>query len=139
MRLEEAAAKTGRPFDLNTLVLPLRSRRQPALPQPQTAIMEKTFKKMNKRENQEAPEATTSQGNHQPASTKSVAPRKKRGRQPAPPGDGTVYLLLEKTGKYKEISESDLLVEAGRMLKDPSIRLIKGQLLIPQITLRPAK
>jgi hypothetical protein len=128
-RLEEASAKSGRPFDLATLVLPSRPKGR-----------RETLKKMNRRENQETPEAPAAPTNKENGSAKPAAARsKKRVRQPAPASDGSVYLLLEKTGKYRQISESDLLVEAGRMLKDPSVRLVKGQLLVPQITLRPAK
>lgn len=143
-RLEEASAKSGRPFDLATLVLPLRAPRKPAPEpanfQPRPKATQETLKKMNRRENQETPEAPAAPSNKENGSAKPAAARpKKRGRQPAPASDGSVYLLLEKTGKYRQISESDLLVEAGRMLKDPSVRLVKGQLLVPQITLRPAK
>jgi hypothetical protein len=63
---------------------------------------------------------------------------RKRAQRPKPATNGEVYLLLEKNGKYKELRERDLLGEAARMLKDPSLRLIKGQLLVPQISLRPA-
>ena len=95
---------------------------------------------MNRRENQETPEAPAAPSNKENGSAQPAAARpKKRGRQPAPASDGSVYLLLEKTGKYRQISESDLLVEAGRMLKEPSVRLVKGQLLVPQITLRPGE
>ena len=43
------------------------------------------------------------------------------------PTNGTVYLLLSKNGKYKELRESDLLKEAAIIIKDPSLRLVKGQ------------
>ena len=65
-------------------------------------------------------------------------------RKPAPkparpkvPTNGTVYLLLSKNGKYKELRESDLLKEAAIIIKDPSLRLVKGQYLVPQITFKP--
>ena len=51
--------------------------------------------------------------------------------------NGTVYLLLSKNGKYKELRESDLMKEAATILKDSSLRLVKGQYLVPQITFKP--
>jgi hypothetical protein len=50
---------------------------------------------------------------------------------------GPVYLLLYANGKYKELRESDLNSEAAVVLKDPSLRLIKGQALVPQISFKP--
>lgn len=56
--------------------------------------------------------------------------------KPKPPTNGTVYLLLSKNGKYKELREADLLKEAAHIFKDPSLRLVKGQYLVPQITFK---
>ena len=72
---------------------------------------------------------------------RATAPRPKKRAQrskPAHAPNGVVYLLLEKNGRYKEVREADLLGEAARMLKDRSLRLVKGQLLVPQISLKPA-
>lgn len=52
--------------------------------------------------------------------------------------NGPVYLLLYANGKYKELREAELNSEAASVLKDPSLRLIKGQTLIPQISFKPA-
>ncbi len=85
-------------------------------------------------------EAATAAPSPSPESEAHKAPTskpKKRAQRPKPSASGEVYLLLEKNGKYKELSESDLMGEAARMLKDPSLRLIKGKLLVPQISLRP--
>ncbi len=49
---------------------------------------------------------------------------------------GPVYLLLFANGKYKELRESELNSEAASVLKDPSLRLIKGQILVPQISFK---
>jgi hypothetical protein len=68
-----------------------------------------------------------------PKRSKSRGPAK-RAKQAA---KGTVYLLLFKNGKYKELREADLTIEASHVLKNPSLRLVKGQLLKPEITLRP--
>ena len=57
--------------------------------------------------------------------------------RPKIPTDGTVYLLLSKNGKYKELREADLLKEAANIFKDSSLRLVKGQYLVPQITFKP--
>ncbi|HMV46353.1 MAG TPA: hypothetical protein PLD20_23050 [Blastocatellia bacterium] len=68
------------------------------------------------------------------AKPKPAAPKPK----PAPQPTGPIYLLLYANGKYKELRESELNTEAADILKDPSLRLIKGQALIPQISFRTA-
>jgi hypothetical protein len=52
--------------------------------------------------------------------------------------NGPVYLLLFANGKYKELRESELNTEAAGVLKDQSLRLVKGQLLVPQISFKVA-
>jgi hypothetical protein len=51
---------------------------------------------------------------------------------------GPIYLLLFSNGKYKELRESELNTEAAGALKDPTLRLVKGQFLIPQISFKVA-
>jgi hypothetical protein len=68
---------------------------------------------------------------------------KKRGRKvgakkPKPATSGPVYLVLSPNGKYREVSEDELASEAAHLLKDTSLRLVKGQFMIPQITFRLA-
>jgi len=68
---------------------------------------------------------------------------KKRGRKvgakkPKPATSGPVYLILSPNGKYREVSEDELASEAAHLLKDSSLRLVKGQFMIPQITFRLA-
>ncbi len=52
--------------------------------------------------------------------------------------NGPIYLLLFANGKYKELKESELTTEAAGVLKDPSLRLVKGQCLVPQISFKVA-
>jgi len=52
--------------------------------------------------------------------------------------DGPIYLLLFANGKYKELRESELTTEAAGVLKDQTLRLIKGQCLVPQISFKVA-
>src|SRR5215475_613855 len=52
--------------------------------------------------------------------------------------NGPIYLLLFSNGKYKELRESELNSEAAGVLKDPTLRLIKGQFLVPQISFKVA-
>ncbi|MBO0862541.1 MAG: hypothetical protein J2P21_29390 [Chloracidobacterium sp.] len=54
------------------------------------------------------------------------------------PNNGPVYLLLFANGKYKELRESELNTEAAGVLKDPTLRLVKGQYLVPQISFKVA-
>jgi hypothetical protein len=52
--------------------------------------------------------------------------------------NGPIYLLLFSNGKYKELRESELNTEAAGVLKDPALRLVKGQFLVPQISFKIA-
>jgi hypothetical protein len=52
--------------------------------------------------------------------------------------NGPIYLLLFANGKYKELRESELNTEAAGVLKDQTLRLIKGQCLVPQISFKVA-
>jgi hypothetical protein len=52
--------------------------------------------------------------------------------------NGPIYLLLFANGKYKELRESELNTEAAGVLKDQSLRLVKGQYLVPQISFKVA-
>jgi hypothetical protein len=51
---------------------------------------------------------------------------------------GPIYLLLFANGKYKELRESELNTEAAGVLKDQTLRLVKGQHLVPQISFKVA-
>ena len=52
--------------------------------------------------------------------------------------NGPIYLLLFSNGKYKELRESELNTEAAGVLKDQTLRLVKGQYLLPQISFKVA-
>jgi hypothetical protein len=52
--------------------------------------------------------------------------------------NGPIYLLLFSNGKYKELRESELNTEAAGVLKDQTMRLVRGQFLVPQISFRVA-
>ena len=71
------------------------------------------------------------------------APSAKNKKKPAPrpkqATTGPVYLLLSSNGKYRELRESELLAEAGNILRDPSLRLVKGQFMVPQISFKLAE
>jgi hypothetical protein len=167
-RLESAAAKSGRVFELATLVKPARPERAaalrlapvparpvlhnistaraetpPARAQTKPAALAESTAKTNPTKTKKMTKKTTANSASQPSSRAVEAPSDqpasapKRARRIKPPANGTVYLLLGKNGRYKEVRESDLLGEAARMLKDPSLRLVKGQLLVPRITLKP--
>src|SRR5215475_4576631 len=51
---------------------------------------------------------------------------------------GPIYILLFANGKYKELRESELNTEAAGVLKDQTLRLVKGQYLVPQISFKVA-
>jgi hypothetical protein len=73
------------------------------------------------------------------AKPKAVKPKpvSKPVSKPANNG-GPIYLLLFANGKYKELRESELNTEAAGVLKDQTLRLIKGQCLVPQISFKVA-
>src|SRR5262245_29967261 len=52
--------------------------------------------------------------------------------------NGRNYLLLFANGKYKELRESELHTEVAGVLKDQTLRLVKGQCLVPQISFKVA-
>jgi hypothetical protein len=70
--------------------------------------------------------------------TSAPKPKKKGPAKPRQATSGTVYLLLSNNGKYRELRESELMAEAAAILRDPSLRLVKGQFLVPQISFKPA-
>ena len=163
-RLEAAAAKSGRLFEARTLLKPGRPKRAAAAPvliassaKIETTVAPQLLRKKNNHQPLKAAPKTetkpmaklpteeekttaetttqktpTGKSNEIPAERK-VAPKTTR---PKTPSDGTVYLLLSKNGKYKELRESDLIKEAATILKDSSLRLVKGQYLVPYITFK---
>ena len=78
------------------------------------------------------------------APDKSAASKSKpKAVKPKPVGkpassNGPIYLLLFSNGKYKELRESELNTEAAGVLKDQTLRLVKGQFLVPQISFKVA-
>ncbi len=72
-----------------------------------------------------------------PAAPKAAKPKPVAAKpKPAAQSAGPVFLLLYPNGKYKELRESELNTEAADVLKDPSLRLVKGLPLIPQISFK---
>lgn len=69
--------------------------------------------------------------------SKTKAAKPKLVTKPAS-NNGPIYLLLFSNGKYKELRESELNTEAAGVLKDQTLRLVKGQFLIPQISFKVA-
>lgn len=72
-----------------------------------------------------------------------VSKAKPKAAKPKPVGkpassNGPIYLLLFSNGKYKELRESELNTEAAGVLKDQTLRLVKGQFLVPQISFKVA-
>lgn len=74
-----------------------------------------------------------------PAAPKAAKPKPAAPKpKPAAQTSGPVFLLLYPNGKYKELRESELNIEAADVLKDPSLRLVKGTPLVPQISFKAA-
>ena len=72
-----------------------------------------------------------------PAAPKAAKPKPVAAKpKPAAQTSGPVFLLLYPNGKYKELRESELNVEAADVLKDPALRLVKGLPLVPQISFK---
>ncbi len=51
---------------------------------------------------------------------------------------GPIYLLLQENGKYKELREFELQTEAAGIFRDPSLRLVKAQFMIPELSFKLA-
>lgn len=173
-RLEAAAAKSGRAFDVQTLTSPARkahfaTRQETAvtrvsvvsrpalsvqsnpgtrsdvamLSRAQTAVSSTTEASIPVRTKRPAQKQTdTKTEMNEPTketTTEKVAATKPKKAVPKTPkpkatANGTVYLLLSKNGKYKELRESELLNQAATLLNNPALRLVKGQLLVPTIS-----
>lgn len=87
----------------------------------------------------EAATTESSAGNSsKPAAAKAAKPKPVVKPKPVAANNGPVFLLLYPNGKYKELRESELNTEAADVLKDPSLRLVKGLPLIPQISFKSA-
>lgn len=77
------------------------------------------------------------EASNKPAAPKAAKPKPAAAKpKPAAQNSGPVFLLLYPNGKYKELRESELNVEAADVLKDPSLRLVKGLPLVPQISFK---
>ncbi len=155
-RLEMAAAKTGRVFEAKTLLKPVRLKRAAAAPALLAPVVKAEAKVTSKappngthhkqrpvqlakpeRKLMPKPDEEKTAAMTETATPKSSGKPAPKAAKPKLPTNGTVYLLLSKNGKYKELREADLLKEAATILKDSSLRLVKGQYLIPQITFKP--
>ncbi len=89
------------------------------------------------------PELTTSETPAPAPEKKAAAKAKAKAAKPklvSKPANhnGPLYLLLFPNGKYKELRESELNAEAADVLKDQTLRLVKGQCLVPQISFKVA-
>lgn len=72
------------------------------------------------------------------AASAKAKPKPAAKPKPVSQSNGPVFLLLYPNGKYKELRESELTTEAADVLKDQSLRLVKGHHLIPQISFKTA-
>jgi hypothetical protein len=120
--------------DVSTL-----SRAQTAAPDTTETQLSSRKKKVVRRktaqENQEMNESKTEVASEKAEIGRTKQPKPKPVRQ-KPISSGPVYLLLGANGKYKELREAELLTQAATLLKDPSLRLIKGYLLVPTISFK---
>jgi hypothetical protein len=75
------------------------------------------------------------------AAEKNAAPKTKSKPAKAKPAAsaGPLYLLLQENGRYKELRESELPTEAAVIFKDPTLRLVKAQHLIPELSFKLAE
>jgi len=153
-RLESAAAKTGRAFDPQTLASPARTKRRthPLAKtsglddQPATVTLPlpvKTNSPLGASVDAAAahppkPRVRKSMNNAEEtraaAKSNAVSAKPKVAARPKPVSNGSVFLLLQKNGRYKELREQDLVTQAPLLLKDKTLRLVKGQLLVPTIS-----
>jgi hypothetical protein len=129
-----------RPAKLPVAASPLAPASEPPRPArtPKTKFR-KVKKKMAKPQTEENLPAPAEQLNDAAESqAPTPKPKKKAAAKPKQATSGTVYLLLSGNGKYRELRESELMTEAAAILRDPSLRLVKGHFLVPQITFKAA-
>lgn len=137
---EKTRCPTARPAEVRADEAQAVVTRTAGKPRPKIKSAPKeTAKKMAKPLNEDtlppAPAATDGPAESNETSPK---PKKKAAAKPKQATTGPVYLLLSANGKYRELRESELLTEAAAILRDPSLRLVKGQFLVPQISFKPA-
>ncbi len=177
-RLNQAAKKSGRAFDPQTMVWTSRSKKNRAAvvsktpiahlqsggfstargetefgdqgePNPNNLIhinFEEEVQEQMTESNLDTPIAetettteSTAGSSSKPAAAKAAKPKPVVKPKPvASQSNGPVFLLLYPNGKYKELRESELNTEAADVLKDPTLRLVKGLPLIPQISFKTA-
>ena len=119
-RAQAAAPDTTENQKLRTKQLPARRKAAPEKPKQEKQAM-----------NEMKTEAPSEKAEvSKPKQAKQKLPR------PKPVSSGPVYLLLGPNGKYKELRESELLTQAALLLKDPSLRLVKGHMLVPTISFK---
>ena len=119
-RAQAAAPDTTENQKLRTKQLPARRKAAPEKPKQEKQAMNET--------KTETPSEKPETGKTKQAKQKPVRPK--------PVSSGPVYLLLGPNGKYKELRESELLTQAALLLKDPSLRLVKGHMLVPTISFK---
>lgn len=120
-----------------------RSHKRTTKPKPGKVKRTMTEENLDTPLTEASPESSDAGESTAETKTKSAAKAKPKpvAAKPKPiaQSNGPVYLLLYANGKYKELRESELNTEAAGVLKDPSLRLIKGQALIPQISFKTAE
>jgi hypothetical protein len=175
-RIEASARKSGRVFDPNSLVVPVKKKRRsesgsisPIAPlesrahswlaeTPRSEIQrEPLHLSPNRKQSREIkgtmlnlkdtelddPDLTTVEMPTTASEKTASAKAKPKAAKPKPVSkpannNGPIYLLLFANGKYKELRESELNTEAAGVLKDQTLRLVKGQYLVPQISFKVA-
>lgn len=177
-QLAEAAKKTGRLFDPQTLILTSRTKKNRAAVVSKSPIAHlqsasfsdgfstargeadfdnqgesvpnnitnitfvevtesMTESNLDTPTNETAAAEAAAESSGKPAAPKAAKPKPAPAKpKPAAQNSGPVFLLLYPNGKYKELRESELNTEAADVLKDPSLRLVKGLPLIPQISFK---
>lgn len=84
-------------------------------------------------------DAPTAEKANAPKSKPKPAKTKQTTSAGSPTSAGPLYLLLQENGRYKELRESELPTEAAVIFKDPTLRLVKAQHLIPELSFKLAE
>lgn len=156
-RLFAASKKSGRSFELLTLTPSAKSkqrmRRAPEKPiqinekgalhksmfDTVDEIVEETMESKNDSSEGNSSENGSANGDKK-AKAKAAKPAKPKPAKAKQDNtvntEGPIFLLLYPNGKYKELSESELQLEAASVVKDATLRLIKGQFLVPMISFK---
>lgn len=99
---------------------------------------EGTAKEISETATAETPESTPDVAQETPIRSGRTNKGSKTGQQTklTPATTGKIFLILHASGKYQEVAEKDLSTKVGTVLNEAGIRIVDGELLLPELNFR---